>query len=186
MRFRAICLSVLLGALLSSFATAPAGSQTSASYKLQEASVNSGGDPRSTGTLVSAHYHITLDAIGDGAVRAGLSSASFHVDGGFVGRYRPPGEVTGDRFTSATTLQWNSEVAAGQYEAYRGTTTSLPGTFGTCFASGLPTTTVADASNPQIGAAFFYLITARNSLLEEGTKGYRSNGTERGNPSPCP
>ena len=36
------------------------------------------------------------------------------------------------------------------------------------------------------GACLFYLVTARNRLGEEGTKGYRSPGIERPNDAPCP
>jgi hypothetical protein len=135
-------------------------------------------------TLASAHYHIKLDTIGDAAVRAGLSSVSFHLSGGFVGRYRPGGEVTGLAFTNATTMQWNVEPYADRYAVYRGDT--LPGTFGTCYASDLLTPTFTDASIPALGSRFFYLVTSRNSLREDGTKGFSSNGTERVNPSPCP
>jgi hypothetical protein len=152
---------------------------------MQETSINNGGDPASGGILASTHYHVTLDAIGDGAVRAGLASASFHVDGGFVGDYRPAGEVTGVRFTNATTFQWNGDPSIGAYEIYRGTT-PFPGTYGTCFASNLTAQTDNDASSPSPGSTFFYIITARNRLQEEGTKGYRAHGTERTNTSPCP
>ena len=174
----------LLGMFLGVVAAVPAWAQSSASYKLQEATVNGGGDPASGVALASAHFRISLDAIGEGAVRVGLVSASFHLDGSFLGRYAPPGEVSGTRFSDATTLQWNAEPSAGVYEVYRGT--SLPGTYGTCFASNLTATNVTDATIPSVGGSFFYLVTARNRLSEEGTKGFSSNGTQRPNSLPCP
>ena len=176
---RLLSLLFLIGAFAASVATA----QSSASYKIGEASFNNAGDPVNGVTLVSAHFHIKLDSVGDSTVLAGLSSASFRADGGFVSHYRPAGEVAAVRFTNSTTLQWNAEPSAQWYEVYRAT--SLPGTFGTCFANDLTTTAVADASTPSIGSRFFYLVTARNRLREEGTKGFGSTGAERTNTLPC-
>jgi hypothetical protein len=177
---------IVPAALCSLGVIAPAAAQTSASYKLQETSINSGGDPRGGTPLASTHFHIGLDAIGDGLVRSGLSSASFHADSGFLDRYVPAGEVMNLRFTNATTLQWNPEPTASRYEVYNGSLSSQPGTFGTCFASDLASQSTTDASIPSTGTGFFYLVTARNRLAEEGTKGSQSNGTERANPLPCP
>lgn len=183
MRVRSIRLAVLAG-LLGLYSVCPAAAQSSASYKIGEASFSNAGDPVNGVTLASAHFHIKLDSVGDSTVLAGLSSASFRADGGFVSHYRPAGEVTSVRFTNPTTLQWNAEPSAQWYEVYRAT--SLPGTFGTCLANDLTTTTVADASTPSIGSRFFYLVTARNRLREEGTKGFGSSGAERPNTLPCP
>ncbi len=181
-------------AMVGAFARIPAAAQTSASYKLQEASLNNGGDPIQGVALASAHFHLSLDAIGDPLVRMGLGSASFHMDWGFVGTYPPPGEVTGVQAKTMpfsaynTILSWQAENSAGNYEVYRGLITSLPGSFGTCFASNLASAQIQtnDTTNPSVGQSYFYLVTSRNRLGEEGTKGYRSNGTERPNPSPCP
>jgi len=178
--------TALLAILLTLLAMSPSAAQSSASYKLEEATVNSGGVPENGAAGTSAHYHLSFAAIGDGAVRTGLTNVSFKVDGGFVSSYAPPGEVTGLRFTNATTLQWNPDPSADRYEVYRDLTSSLPGTFGSCFASDLPMPATTDASIPATGSVYFYLATSRNRLLEEGTKGFRSNGTERGNPLPCP
>ena len=176
---RLLMLLLLLGALAS-----PAAAQSSTSYKIGESSFNNAGDPLNGVTLACPHFHIKLDSVGDGTVLAGLSSASFRADGGFVSHYRPASEVTAVRFTNPATLQWNAEPSAQWYEVYRAT--SLPGTFGTCFANDLTATTVADASTPAIGSRFFYLVTARNRLREEGTKGFGSTGAERPNTLPCP
>jgi hypothetical protein len=167
------------------FAVATAAAQTSAGYKLQETTFNNGGNPGNAGALASAHFHIKLDSIGDGVAQAGLSSVSFHLDGSYINRLQPPGEVTGLQFTNATTLAWDRRPAAQWYEVYRGTISSLPGTFGACFAPNLAAPTTTDASVPAAGTGLFYLVTARNGF-EEGTKGFISNGTERGNPLPCP
>jgi hypothetical protein len=39
---------------------------------------------------------------------------------------------------------------------------------------------------PDPGQGFFYLVTARNRLAEEGTKGSTSAGVPRSNAFPCP
>ncbi|HET8947434.1 MAG TPA: hypothetical protein VFQ07_10660 [Candidatus Polarisedimenticolia bacterium] len=175
------------GLLVSS---APALAQSSASYRLQETSLNNGGDPRNGAALTSAHFHIRLDALGDAALRSGLASASFHVEEGFVGRYAPPGEVAGllltDTPAHVTTLQWNPEPRADRYEVYRDLLSSQPGTYGVCFAGDLAVPVSTDASLPAPGTGYFYLVTARNRLREEGSKGFTSTGQVRGNPLPCP
>jgi hypothetical protein len=178
--------SMLLVPLLCLPAIAPATAQTSAHYTLTETSIDNGGDPGSGANPASPHFHLSLDAIGDDLVRAGLASASFHLDGGFVGRYPPPGEVQGLHVDASATLLWNPEPSASEYETYRGLIATLPGTYGACFAGGLTSVNVSDASTPSAGQGYFYLVTARNRLGEEGPKGYRSDGTEEGNPSPCP
>ncbi|HEX4826187.1 MAG TPA: hypothetical protein VFV19_17945 [Candidatus Polarisedimenticolaceae bacterium] len=176
----------LIMATLSIALAASAAAQTSASYKLSETAINDGGNPTAT-TLASAHFHVKLDAIGDGVVGSGLTSASFHADTGFVGRYRPPGEVTSLTWSGKTTLQWNPERSIGKYEVYRDLLTALPGgAFGGCLASELTAESATDASTPVTGQGWFYLVTARNRLREEGPKGYRSGGIEEANPSPCP
>ena len=168
-------------------AAAPAWAQTSTGFKLQEASFNNTGAPTSAGALASPSFHASLTAMGDAAVRPGLVGASFKMAGGFVGAYAPPAEATGLRFTNQTMLQWNTDPPAQSYGVYRGLTTMLPGVFGTCLADGsaAPTTpTISDTTVPPLGGAFFYFVTS-HSPVEEGTKGYRSNGVQRTNPFPC-
>ena len=164
---------------------APAIAQTSASYKLTESIFNNGGDPANGASGASASHRIKLDAVGDGLLGVGLASASFHMDGGFVDVYPPPGEVQQQLFTSKTTMVWNPERSVGQYEVYRDLMGGLAGG-GACFTSGVTTEDATDAATPATGQGFFYLVTARNRLGEEGTKGFRTSGVERSNSSPCP
>ena len=171
---------------LSLAAIAPAHAQTSASFKLTEAVFNNGGDPNQGSALASPHYHIKLDAIGDGVIAAGLSSASYHADAGFVADYPPPGEVSGLNFASKTDLAWNGERSAGTYNLYRDSLGSLPGAYGTCDQPAIQSTAWAESATPPTNSGWFYLATAKNRLREEGTKGYLSVGTERSNSSPCP
>jgi hypothetical protein len=89
-------------------------------------------------------------------------------------------------FSDRSTLQWSPERSAGTYELYRGALSTLPGSFGACLTSDLAVETATDASSPLTGQGYFYVVTARNRLREEGPKGYRSDGSEEGNPSPCP
>jgi hypothetical protein len=168
------------------FVTAPALAQTSASYKLTEAVMNAGGDPGAS-SLASAHFHVKLDAIGEAVDATGGSSPSFRSDAGFVSELRPPGEVTGLHWSAKTALTWSPERSIGRYEVYRDLLSALPGgAFGSCFAGDLSTETASDPASPATGQGWFYLVTARNRLREEGPKGYRSSGVEEANPAPCP
>ncbi len=177
---------LMLAMLLAMAAIAPLSAQSSASYKLTGSSINSSGDPKDGIILASPHFHITLDSVGDPLVEMGSASASFQVGGGSVGSYAPPLEVTDLRLTDATTLEWDPEASAMKYQVYRGPLSSMPGTYGACFAGNLAESTATDASAPGLGQAFFYLVTGRNRLGEEGPKGYSSSGALEPNPSPCP
>lgn len=163
-----------------------ARAQTSASYHLTEAAVNAGGDPRDGSFASSAGNRIRLDAIGQGVIASGLSSASYHMDAGFAADYPPPLEVMNVRWSTTSTLVWNPDKSVGRYELYRDLISTLPGGFGACYQPGLAGESWTESSSPPAGAGWFYLVTARNLLSEEGTKGFRSSGIERTNPSPCP
>jgi hypothetical protein len=177
----------LFGALLVLLGAGGAAlAQTSASYKLTESVFNAGGDPQNGTVAASASWRVTLDAIGDAADGVGLASASWHADAGFVDLYRPPGEVRNVLWPSKTTMTWSPEPTVGAYEVYRSFLSMLPGDFGSCLASGLTDETATDASAPPVSAGWFYIVTARNRLAEEGTKGAQSSGSERPNSSPCP
>ena len=160
--------------------------QTSTSYKLTESTMSSGGDPRDGAYAASAGYRIHLDALGQAVVAVGLASAGFHLDSGFVEAYPPPKEVMHVHWTTATSLVWDPEASVGSYELYRNLLSTLPGAFGNCFQSGIAGESWTDATTPSAGTGWFYIVTARNRLAEEGTKGFQSSGLERPNPSPCP
>lgn len=160
--------------------------QESPSYKLREHVFNAGGNPDGGAVLASAGFHVRLDAVGEGVTGTVLGSLSYRMDGGFVSAYPPPREVRNLRFSSKTTLSWDAERSAGDYDVYREILSTLPGGFGTCLQHDIPAQTAADAGVPGGGTGYFYLVTAENRLDEEGTKGFRSNGTERPNPAPCP
>ncbi len=164
----------------------PATAQTSASFKLTEQAVNSGGHPLDAARPESASYRITLGAIGDAAVRGASASASYRGDGGFVLRYAPPGEVQGVRFLDKVNFAWNNEPSIGSYNLYRNTLASLPGTFGSCHQSALVAPQFGETAVPAPASGWLYLVTAKNRLREEGTKGRTSSGALRINPSPCP
>jgi hypothetical protein len=172
--------------VLTTTLAAPAAAQQSASYHLSEHVLNSGGRPLQGATAASASYRVSLDAIGENVNGAGLSSASYWMDGGFTVAYPPPGEVSGLTFPGKQNLLWNPEPSVGDYNLYRGLLGSLSGLgFGTCQEQNLPGETAVDAAVPAAGAGFFYLVTAENKLDEEGTKGFRSGGLERlGNTCP--
>jgi hypothetical protein len=164
----------------------PAAAQQSASFRLEEHVTNAGGRPEQGTIAQSASFQIRLDAIGDGVNLAGLASASFGMDAGFVMPYPPPEEVTGVLFTTHEKMIWDPEKSTGTYSVYRGLISSLSGlVYGSCLAPGIVEETTDDAVVPDPDTGFFYLITAENLLAQEGTKGFRSGGAERANAFPC-
>lgn len=150
--------------------------QESASFRLDEHVFNAGGQPAAA---LSGSHRIESGAIG---LSRGVSSGpGFSIEGGFVAAYRPPGEVASLLFSGAQTLIWQPERAVGDYALYEGSIAlGFDPDFGSCLLSATsPTAEVATAVAP--GDTLFYLVTARNRLGEEGTK-----GVGRANPAPCP
>ena len=96
--------------------------------------------------------------------------------------------MTGLQFTDHQTLVWNAERSVGVYNLYRNLMSAISGgDTGACEQYDLTATTTTDPDPaPSAGDGFFYLVTAENRLAEEGTKGWRSSGSERPNPLPCP
>lgn len=172
---------LLLGA-----AARPALAQQSASFHISDHTLNAGGRPEGGVTASSASYRISLESVGDGPVRSGLGSASYHMDVSFASCYPPPGEVTGLKFTDRTSLAWDPERSVGAYNLYRDSLTALSGGgYGVCFQPDLPDPAATDTDPVSVGSGFFYLVTAENRLAEEGTKGADSAGAERGG-NACP
>jgi len=71
--------------------------QQSASFKLEEHVMNSGGSPVSgTGSsLSSTNFRMKLSSLGEGLIGSALSSPSFRLDSGFTQGLLPAGETTG-------------------------------------------------------------------------------------------
>jgi len=159
--------------------------QQSASYRLAEQAFNAGGNPSQGTVLTSTSYRIRLDAIGDAVGGGALTAPSFHIGGGFIAPYPPPGEVRNVRFSAPTSMVWDHEVSVGAYNIYRGTVGSFAG-YGACFQSDLPTEVATIPGSPSTGQAFYFLVTAENTINDEGTKGFASSGAMRPNASPCP
>jgi hypothetical protein len=166
-------------------AASPARGQGSASYRLSDYAINAGGHPMAGTAMASTHFRISLDAIGDPAGQS-TSSPSFQIVPGLAGSHPPPGEVKNLQFAAdAKSMSWDVEPAAGVYELYRDLVSALhSGSAGVCLQGGLQANAATDLQVPASG--YFYLVTSRNSLGEEGTKGYASSGAERPNPLPCP
>lgn len=174
--------------LVALFGAAPgAFAQQSASFRLEESVFNGGGAPGEDGsTLTSTSYRITLASIAEGVARAEISSPSFGMSAGFVNTYPAPGEVEDLRFADDTTLRWQGARSAGTYNLYRDLVSALAGLgFGQCEQQGIDTNSTTDNATAPAGDAFFYLVTVQNRLGEEGGKGNRSDGTERGGTA-CP
>jgi hypothetical protein len=156
--------------------------QHSASYQLTESGFSAGGV-----ALSSSKYQITLQSAGQGASGIALMGPSYSMDGGFAASFPPAGEVRNLGFDDAVTLIWDPEGSVGDYNLYRGGLGHpFDANYGACLQPGLTGETAIDSDTPVTGAAFFYLVTARNRLAEEGTKGFDSAGVEHANPVPCP
>ncbi len=178
---------VLAGLLLLAVGTASA--QQSTSFTLEEHVFNAGGHPQSGAIPTSASFQITLGALGEGLVAAPMTSTSFQMEGGFGSAYAPPGEAENLRFTDATTLIWDPERSRGSYALYQGLVmVPFDADYGLCEQPPpvLATETATVTGLPGTGDALFFLVTARNTLAEEGPKGFDYVGVERGNPVPCP
>ncbi len=164
--------------ILASALSALAGQSTS--YKLEEYVFNSGGNPIGGAVPTSTGYRVSLDALGEGILGPGPSSASFSMDGGFVSAYPPPGEVADLHFTDEQTLVWTPEKSVGVYDLYRGLISQLPGVgYGLCSQPDLASPTATDTDVPPIATGFMFLVTAENRLGEKGTKGFARSGAER-------
>ena len=185
---RTACRILLMAALFAAIAAISVfRAQESASFKLHESVLNSGGSPIDGSSPASASFRISQDALGGGIGYRALSGTSFRMDPNFVAAYRPAGEVTGLMFSDAQTLAWDGERAAAVYSIYRDSLAGLSGMgYGSCLATDIPTTTTTDVEVPLLSEGFFYLVASRNRLDEEGGKGFDSDGAERPNPAPCP
>jgi hypothetical protein len=150
--------------------------QTSTSFQLEEYTLNAGGTPSHGIELSSTSFSITVASIGDTLVAVGLGSSSFGLDVGFDVAYPPPGEVGGLLMIDPQTLVWSAESSAGVYTLYRDDTGDG---YGNCEEQEIAATTTTDAATPTPNNTFYYLVTVKNRLAEEGTKGFQSNATER-------
>ena len=78
--------------------------------------------------------------------------------------------------TDRQTLVWSAEFSAGVYNLYRDDTSDG---YGNCEEQDIAATTTTDAAKPTANSTFYYLVTVKNRLSEEGPKGFQSNGFER-------
>jgi hypothetical protein len=168
-------------------AVAPARAQQSAGYDMREHSLNAAGHPEAATVMASAGFRITLDALGGLTAMPVTASASFQLNGGFVSGYPPPSEVTNVRFgPDGVSFAWDLDPASGTYQVYRDALSALQGGgTGLCTQQNLASPVTTDPQVPASGG-WFYLVTSRNRLGEEGTKGFTSGGAERLNTLPCP
>jgi hypothetical protein len=86
------------------------------------------------------------------------------------------------------TISWNDEAEPGPFNVYRGTRPSSGNWMydHTCLSAGLLTTSVTDASDPGLNAAYYYLISRKTVPCFESGLGLDSTGMERPNDNPCP
>jgi hypothetical protein len=175
---RSTCI-VVAGLLLAAAASA----QQSPSYQITESTFNAGGHPDGGIVLTSASFQMSPDAIGQSVAAGTVTSASFAMGGGFVASFPPATDVSGLHFTNAVTLAWDADGSVGDYCLYRGTVSNpFDPNYGSCVPPAISGETTTDSTTPSNpGDVLFYLVTARNRLKEEGTK-----GAGRANPNPCP
>jgi hypothetical protein len=174
--------AVLLAASFS--ATVPAAlAQSSPTYELDEHVLNEGGSPAGGVAPASSGFRMTLGSLGETLGPRTISGASYQLLGGFVSPFSPPGEVTGLGFTGPATLIWDPEPSVGAYDFYRGDL-GLPGS-GACLDPDLTATSAMDTDPLPSMGGYFYLVTAENTLNQEGTAGFRTDGTQRA-PAACP
>ena len=95
-----------------------------------------------------------------------------------------PNEVQNLRFDSKVDLSWDALPAGTRYNLYRGNLATLPNSGG-CLVQEVSPPGATDSATPSVGQAFFYLASGTTGLVE-GTLGFRSDGLERVNLSPCP
>ena len=183
---RSVMLAPVLAIGLGVAAVDLPSAQQSPSFRLTEATSNSGGGPVDGARPASPSFRLSMVAIGDDVVHGPASGASFTAEGGFVSPYRPAGEVAAVAFADADTLVWAGTPAAGTYHVYRDGLASLGGLVGACFATDVSSATIDDPDPPGAGQGFLYLVTVVDRLGEEGTPGSETGGHERGLSAPCP
>ena len=170
MRALLICIALLALA-------GPTLAQTGVTYRLEEHTLNAAGHPDGGSLMTGASYQITLDAVGDSIAAYALMGSTFSMDAGLVPAYPPPGQVSGLLFTTETDLEWAAEGSLGDYNLYRDLMSNLTGLgYGACEQQGISGTTTTDSDAVPTSDGFFYLVTAMNSLAEEGTKGFQASG----------
>lgn len=159
--------------------------QSSPSYRLTDHVFNQGGHPAGGVHLASAGFRMSLDSVGEGIASPVSSGATLEARSGFGACYAPAAEVGAVRVSSdRVTFFWSPDRAASDYRIYSGTLDELPGSYGTCRMTGVQGTQAPLPEIPE-SSGYFYLITARDLLGEEGTKGTDGNGHPRGS-LPCP
>ncbi len=161
--------------------------QSGPSYRVEEFALNAGGHPNAGFNPASVSFEISQDAIGIAAFAPLLESNSYAMDLGFARSYPPPLEVLGlAALGDKSTFVWTPERSVGSYRVYRGDLDRLPFDYGTCRVADVPVASAPLNEVPDVGEAFFFLVTAENRLHEEGIAGYDSSGDPRNGPVPCP
>jgi len=162
-----------------------AAEQQSENHVIEGATIDSGMSSAGI-DLSSTGFSITLSAMGEPlASDATLVGPGHEAQSGSVSAYSPPSEVTDLVFSDSDTLTWRGARSGVSYVLYRGSLAALPGAYGSCLQTGIPVTTTDEPSTPAIGAAYVYLVAARNSLDEEGETGSDSTLNPR-TPTGCP
>ena len=136
--------------------------------------------------LQSASYRAEIDTLGGSHVAPRLVGSLFSMDVTLAHAFPPPGEVRGVGFSDTETIFWSAERSVGSYRLYRGSAEFLPFETGRCLYGALPVATATDELIPEEGGLYFYLVTARNLLEEEGRVGFDGAGDPRIVPEACP
>ena len=149
-------------------------------------SVQSGGAPVTGYTIISGtgiDWSLPLDGLdpdGDGVID------SFDCAPNDPGAFALPGEVTGDSFAAdGQTYAWTSAApSAGAdtvHDVMRGALRQFPvgdGAAEICLDSGLPASSILDATPPAARSGFYYLVRGWN-VCGGGGYGFATGGAER-------
>jgi uncharacterized protein (DUF1800 family) len=107
-----------------------------------------------------------------------LLTAAFGLAAG-VAAAAPPGEVSGVLIDRFSTISWNAEADATDYNVYRGLISDyLAGHPLRCHGDEITATSFTSAEVPATGETFLYLVTAETGS-DEGTSGSASSGSPR-------
>ncbi len=121
-------------------------------------------------------------SVNEGAIPAALVDGRYCVQG-LTAEVRSLGVDPGGPGSGAEILEWLPDAYATGYNVYRAGESDLGDL--RCLLPGVSGPPVSDEAVPDAGAAFFYLVTARN-CRGESTLGFASSGDERVNRAPCP
>ena len=112
--------------------------------------------------------------------RAGIAAILAAMSAPLLHAQSPPGEVAGVQIGSSSLLTWQAVAAVDDYNVYRGLVDSLRGGAGArCHGDEIVGLSFSSLSQPPLGQAYYYLVTAEAASGGEGTPGDDTSGVRR-------